>query len=254
MRLAQLTLRLAGLALLASAFPLASPMAGRAQALFAARDVEQERFVLVAAPIGDGSRSQLNIYEQINDRRPCFTSSGASPARVEPLLGSFDFTGICSRYLDANGYSLRIGETDLGTVYRISVVRSGNDNVLMAAPTRNNPGPDMIVARTNGQAPGFLLFNPEPGWKLMRRHFGNRALGHLYLYRETWPGDENVQTETAVPPATEVAPGAAAGPAGTKALTSPPAVPPSAVPSPAVSSPAVPSTPPAGAPVAPAAP
>ncbi|APD49496.1 DUF3747 domain-containing protein [Synechococcus sp. CS-602] len=249
MRLAHITLRLAGLALLASAFPMATPMASRAQALFAARDVEQERFVLVAAPIGDGSRSQLNIYEQINDRRPCFASSGDSPARVEPLLGSFDFSGICSRYLDANGYSLRIGETDLGTVYRISVVRSGDDNVLLASPTRNNPGPNMIVARTNGQAPGFLLFNPEPGWKLMRRHFGNRALGHLYLYRETWPGDENVQTETEVPPTTELAPGAAAGPDGSKALTTPPAVPPSTVPSPAV-----PSTLPVGAPVAPAAP
>jgi hypothetical protein len=157
------------------------------QALFGAREVPQERFVLVAAPIGDGSRAQLNIYEQITDRRPCFASSGASPARVDPLLGSFDFTGICSRYLDANGYSVRVGGDDLATTYRLSVVRSGNDNLLLAAPTRNQSGPEMVVARTQGNDTGFLLFVPEPGWKLMRRHFGNRALGHLYLYRDTWP-------------------------------------------------------------------
>ena len=184
-RLACLTPALAGLACLAPALAL-SPVAD-AQTLFGARDVPQERYVLVAAPIGDGSRAQLNIYEQLTDRRPCFATSGASPARVDPLLGSFDFTGICSRYLDANGYSVRVGAEDLATVYRLSVVRSGNDNLLLASPTRNQTGPEMVVARTQGHDSGFLLFVPEPGWKLMRRHFGNRALGHLYLYRDSWP-------------------------------------------------------------------
>ena len=41
----------------------------RAGALFAAVDVPQERFVLVSAPIGDGTRGQLNIYEQLNGKR-----------------------------------------------------------------------------------------------------------------------------------------------------------------------------------------
>jgi hypothetical protein len=172
-----------------------------AQTLFGARDVPQERFVLVAAPIGDGSRAQLNIYEQITDRRPCFATSGTSPARVDPLLGSFDFTGICSRYLDANGYSVRVGGDDLATMYRLSVVRSGNDNLLLAAPTRNQPGPEMVVARTQGNDAGFLLFVPEPGWKLMRRHFGNRALGHLYLYRDTWPTAATASEEAPKPAA-----------------------------------------------------
>ena len=31
------------------------------------------------------------------------------------------------------------------------------------------------------------LLVPEPGWKLMRRQFGGRVLGHVYVYRETWP-------------------------------------------------------------------
>lgn len=176
-------------------------------ALFGAREVAQERFVLVAAPIGDGTRAQLNIYEQITDRRPCFAVSGANPARVDPLLGTFDFTGICTRYIDANGYSLRVGETDLGTVYRISVVRSGNDNILLATPHRGKTGPEMILARTNGQGAGFLQFTPKPGWRLMRRQFGTRALGHLYIYRAEWPG-----ASTAAP---------AAAPAGVPAPGSP---------------------------------
>ncbi len=173
-------------------------------ALFGARDVAQERFVLVAAPIGDGSRAQLNIYEQVTNRRPCFAVSGANPARVDPLLGTFDFTGICTRYIDANGYSLRVGDNDLATVYRISVVRSGNDNILLATPHRGKTGPEMILARTNGQAAGFLQFTPEPGWRLKRRHFGTRALGHVYIYRDNWPG------ETTAAPAGSGAPGGTA--------------------------------------------
>ncbi len=195
-------------------------------ALFGAREVAQERFVLVAAPIGDGSRAQLNIYEQVTDRRPCFAVSGANPARVDPLLGTFDFTGICTRYIDANGYSLRVGENDLATVYRISVVRSGNDNILLATPHRGKTGPEMILARTNGQAAGFLQFTPEPGWRLKRRHFGTRALGHVYIYRDNWPG------EATAAPAGSGAPGGTAPSSTPSGSTAPaPAAPGTSAPS-----------------------
>ena len=143
--------------------------------------------MLVAAPIGDGTKEQLNIYEQLNGKRPCFAMSGAQPAKVEPMLATFDFTGICNRYIDANGYSVRIGGTDLATVYRLSVVRQNGDTQLLAIPTKSGAGPEMLVARAGGQVPGFLLLVPEPGWKLMRRQFGGRVLGHVYVYRETWP-------------------------------------------------------------------
>nr|WP_255009880.1 DUF3747 domain-containing protein [Cyanobium sp. ATX 6F1] len=168
-------------------------------ALFDARDVLQERFVLVAAPIGSGERAQLNIYEQVSNRRPCFATAGAAPAQVDPLLGSFDFTGICNRFIDGNGYSLRVGGSDLGTVYRLSVVRQANDTFLLASPTKSNPGPEMVVARTGGPGSGFLQLVPEPGWKLMRRHFGARALGHVYVYRDSWPTEALTQ-QPPVPP------------------------------------------------------
>jgi hypothetical protein len=165
--------------------PAARPAA--AQALFQAVDVDQSKFVIVAAPIGDGSRAQLNIYEQRSAARPCFSVVGSAPGVVNPLLSSFDFTGICNRFIDGNGYSVRVGNSDLGTVYRLSVVKQANDTLLMALPTKAGAGPEMVVARTGGPGNTFLLLVPEPGWKLMRRQFGGRVLGHVYLYRDSWP-------------------------------------------------------------------
>ena len=103
-------------------------------------------------------------------------------------MSSFDFTGICNRYIDGNGYSLRIGGDDLGTHYRLSVVKSGADIELLAVPTRDPYRPTMVVARSGGPGNGFLKLNLEPGWKLMRRQYGKRTLGHLYVYRDGMPG------------------------------------------------------------------
>lgn len=177
-------LALATVASLAIA-PLASSAAS--PALFQALELDQGRFLLVAAPIGNGSKAQLNIYEQVTNRRPCFATSGAKPAAVNPLLGTFDFTGICGRFIDANGYSLRVGGTDLATSYRLSVRREAGDNLLIALPTKTGAGPEMLVARTQGAGNGFLQLVFEPGWRLMRRAFGGRALGHVYVYRDDMP-------------------------------------------------------------------
>ncbi|MFM8675045.1 MAG: DUF3747 domain-containing protein, partial [Vulcanococcus sp.] len=117
---------LRALAPLATALPLAGLLAGlapasvRAQSLFNATELDQSQFIFVAAPIGSGERAQLNIYEQRTEARPCYAVQGSKPAVVNPLLSSFDFTGICNRFIDGNGYSLRIGNSDLGTVYRLS--------------------------------------------------------------------------------------------------------------------------------------
>lgn len=193
---------------LASWGALAGPAA--ASALFQTADLNQANFVLVAAPIGDGTRAQLNIYEQLNNRRPCYAVLGAQPAQVDPLLSTFDFTGICGRFLDANGYSLRIGSTDLATMYRLSVVRRADDNLLVAVPTRADSGPEMVVARTQGSGSGFLQLIFEPGWELKRRAYNGRNLGHVYLYRAGWP--DGVATAAPAPAApTEPVTGSAAG-------------------------------------------
>ena len=179
----------AAFAVFAAAAATGLPQAAKAQgSVFTAADVDESQFVMVSAPIGKGENSQLNIYEQRTSARPCFAFSGSSPAVVDPLLASFDFTGICNRYIDGNGYSLRIGGDDLGTRYRLSVVKTGVDIELLAVPTRDPSRPTMVVARSGGPGNGFLKLNLEPGWKLMRRQYGKRTLGHLYVYRDSMPG------------------------------------------------------------------
>ena len=176
-------------AVFTSAVATGLPQVAKAQgSVFTAADVDESQFVMVSAPIGKGESSQLNIYEQRTSARPCFAVSGASPAVVDPLLASFDFTGICNRYIDGNGYSLRIGGDDLGTRYRLSVVKTGSDIELLAVPTRDPSRLTMVVARSGGPGNGFLKLNLEPGWKLMRRQYGKRTLGHLYVYRDGMPG------------------------------------------------------------------
>ena len=195
---------LAALVPLVASVGLVSPRPAAAQALFQAVDVDQTKFVIVAAPIGDGSRAQLNIYEQRTAARPCFSVQGSAPAAVNPLLSNFDFTGICNRFIDGNGYSVRVGTSDLGTVYRLSVVKQANDTLLMALPTKAGAGPEMVVARTAGPGSTFLLLVPEPGWKLMRRQFGGRVLGHVYLYRDSGPEATPGAAPAATPGATPI--------------------------------------------------
>ena len=207
---------------------LLTPRPAEAQALFGTAEVDQSRFVIVAAPIGDGSRAQLNIYEQRTDVRPCFAVQGSNPAVVDPLLSGFDFTGVCNRFIDGNGYSVRIGGSDLGTVYRLSVLKEKGDTLLMALPTKAGAGPEMLVARSGGQNNGFLLLVAEPGWKLMRRQFGGRTLGHVYVYRDSWPepqaGAAAPTTPAAAPaPAVAPAPAPAAAPAPAPGPSAPPA-------------------------------
>jgi len=192
---------------------LPAQRASAQQALFGASEVEQQRFVLVAAPIGSsGSRYQLNIYEQVNDRRPCFATESSLPSPVNPLLATFDFTGICGRYIDANGYSLRVGGSDLATSYRLMVRSDPSGTLLVALPTRSGAGPEMVVARSGGLISGFHKLQPEPGWRLMRRTYGGRRLGHLYVYNDSWPSDATAGAATNLTPAVAPAP-AAAGPA-----------------------------------------
>ena len=191
------TVAAAGLALAATAAPTALAQGS----LFTTVPVELSNFVLVSAPIGQGQRSQLNIYEQRTTKRPCFAVGAGVPAVVDPLLSTFDFTGVCNRYIDGNGYSLRIGGDDLGTHYRLSVVNTGSDIELLATPTKNPSQPTMLVARAGRAASGFVQLKLEPGWTLKRRAYGKKSLGHLYVYRDSTPmagsssASEPVETE-----------------------------------------------------------
>ena len=201
-----------------------------AQSMFGAAELEPQKFVLVASPVGSSGRYQLNIYEQVNDRKPCFAIGESKPAAVNPLLATFDFTGICSRYIDANGYSVRVGPSDLAGSYRVLVRSEASDTLLIALPTKPGAGPEMVVAKAGGAASGFHKLDLEPGWRLMRRQFRGRNLGHVYLFNEVWPGEPSPAVTSGPPPGPAPAasvPGlspspAASGPAAPVAATQAP--------------------------------
>lgn len=147
---------------------------------FDQQEIDQSRLIPIAAPAGDIG-FQLLILEQIDDSRPCWSEAGSAPTLVEPLLLQFDFTGICGRKTDSNGYSLRLAGQDLGLQYQLQVLQQANDLVLAAVPTTDRRAPMIEIGRTYGMANGFSRIVLNPGWRLTRRVYQGRPTGHLYL-------------------------------------------------------------------------
>jgi N-acetylmuramoyl-L-alanine amidase len=145
---------------------------------FQQQEVNQSQFVVVAAPAGSVGH-QLLILEQVSNQRPCWRDS--SNGLIDPLLVNFDFTGICSRSTDSNGYSVRVGGEDLGWRYSLRVVEEGNDLVLVANSTTDRNSPPIEIGRTNGITGDFAQISLAPGWRLTRRTYNGQAIGHVYL-------------------------------------------------------------------------
>jgi hypothetical protein len=101
---------------------------------------------------------------------------------VDPSLNRFDYSGICGRYLDSNGYSLRAGGVDLAASHRMRLQQQGSQ-LLLLARSSVEPRP-LVVARgaiPSRQRDGFVALQLEPGWELQRRLFAGRSLNHLYF-------------------------------------------------------------------------
>jgi len=198
------------------------PTLARAQSepLFGQQEVEQEDYIAVASPFGDGL-FKLLILEQKNDERACWNEVGTEggPVTVEPLLLDFDFTGICGRATDSNGYSIRMNDRDLGLQYSLRVVSQDGQLLLMGVPTKNPDADPILVGRALGTSRNYHKIYLEPGWRFARRTYGDRVLGHVYLTTDT-PPDGTARLEEAAAPAepsldteaTPAAPAAADGP------------------------------------------
>ena len=83
------------------------------------QSLDSDRTVAIAEPVANGRFYRLLILEQLSDQRDCFDVQSGSPTVVEPMLLDFDFSGICARRSDSNGYSVSIGGEDLSRRYRL---------------------------------------------------------------------------------------------------------------------------------------
>jgi Protein of unknown function (DUF3747) len=155
------------------------------QSLFAQQEAAQSNFVAVAAPYGGGTAHQLMVIEQLRNSQACWGETrGPGTTQIEPLLVNFDFTGICGRSLDSNGYSIRMGGEDLAMRYALRIVRTDDDMALMGIPNRPEL-PVLDLGHTQGVSSGFTKIQLNPGWRFTRRSYQGKSLGHVYLTHDS---------------------------------------------------------------------
>ena len=160
---------------------IASPSNASA-AQFGQQPIPDERVVAIAEPVNNGRFYKLLIIEQLSSARRCWQEEGNNPTTVNPLLITFDFTGICGRSSDSNGYSVRIGGEDLGSRYRLQVENRGDSLVLVASPSPLQRGlPKLELGRSNGIVNDFVKIELDAGWTMTRRVFNGQTLGHTYV-------------------------------------------------------------------------
>lgn len=168
-------------ALLTSLGPPQTP--ARAEGVFASRPLDGRRFAILARPVAREDWTLL-VLEQVQPSPRCWQER--SDGLIDPSLNRFDFSGICSRYLDSNGYSLRVGDQDLNSRHRLRLRQRQQELQLQAfSPLMAT---ELVVAR--GMVPlrdrdGFVALKLEPGWELQRRTYGSQTLSHVYFANPT---------------------------------------------------------------------
>ncbi|MEM9907237.1 MAG: DUF3747 domain-containing protein [Cyanobacteria bacterium P01_D01_bin.44] len=152
-------------------------------ATFGSAETDQAPFVLIAQPtsrLGGRQRYGLMIIEQRQSEPLCWDESGSNPTQIQPLLLNFDFTGICGKATDTNGYLVRAGGEDL----RYDPVLEEIDGrlVLFGIPRRGVEGERIVIGQTDGIAPnGFTKIFLNTGWRLARQTFDGNPTGRTYL-------------------------------------------------------------------------
>ena len=169
------------LPLLALSAAIAAP--AWAASVFTSQPLDQARFAVLAQPVGK-SDWKLLVLEQIKPEPLCWEKR--SDGLIDPALNRFDFSGICSRYIDSNGYSLRVGDEDLASRYRLRLEQQGT-TVALLAMTPSQPT-ELLVGRgsmSQRDREAFVAIELEPGWSLERRAYGSQTLSHVYFANGT---------------------------------------------------------------------
>ncbi|MGF1601737.1 MAG: DUF3747 domain-containing protein [Thermosynechococcaceae cyanobacterium] len=165
---------------LATTAVVAAAVPGVHAATFGEAEINQNEYIAVAAPFGQGEH-QLLIIGQVPGKQACWSESGSNPVIIDPLLVKFDFTGICDRKTDANGYSIRIDGEDQALNYSLRIRRRNGDLVLVGSPPPNSQGQEIEIGRAGGVTDGFAKINLDSEWRFTKRTFEKKALGHIYL-------------------------------------------------------------------------
>jgi hypothetical protein len=166
---------------LVTLFTLSGSTPARAS-MFSDTPVPHDRIIAIAAPYNEGLH-QLLVIQQVADDQACWRESNPSngPIGVDPLLAYFDFTGICGRSTDSNGYSVRLGGQDLGWRYSLQIVKQDGDLRLMGMPTGNRQAAKLDIGRVGGWQEGFVKIQLNPGWRMTQRTYLGEPLGHIYF-------------------------------------------------------------------------
>ena len=161
-------------------------------ALFEQEDVDQDKFVAIAVPLPQGDRYNLIVLEQKSNEQLCWEET-TDQGVINPLLLTFDFSGICGRSTDSNGYSIRQVGEDLALKYRLSLIKKDNALVLMGMPLQSSYGKSFEIGRTRILTDDFLKITLNPDWRLTRRVYQGQPLGHLYFTRDVIPPEPIVE-------------------------------------------------------------
>lgn len=161
-------------------------------------EINQDRVVAIAVPRQMGY--QLLIVEQISDARSCWSESGSNPVKIDPLLVNFDFTGICGRATDSNGYSIRMAGNDLALKYSLNLQNIGNDVLLVGSPISDPNLPPVVIGKTHGVTNDMMKIDLDPNWRFAKRSYDGKVLGHFYLAsNQPAPGTGNTGNDPSTP-------------------------------------------------------
>jgi Protein of unknown function (DUF3747) len=165
-------------------------------ATFDQKEIDPDKVIAVAVPLPQGNRYNFLILQQLSNTKQCWQENDGT---VDPLLLKFDFTNICGRSTDSNGYSIRIAGQDKGMEYHFSIVKQNNHLSLMGIPSRNAGNPPIEIARSENLNSGFLKLRLNSGWHFAQRTYKGKTLGHIYLTRDTMPEGSGAMVASASP-------------------------------------------------------
>ena len=145
---------------------------------FGETNIQEENVAIIATPYRHGYT--LMLVEQIPHKRRCWSEHGSNPVVIDPLLLEFDFTRVCKRSTDSNGYSIRLDGKDLGMDYLIDIVEEGGELHLVGIH-RDPKVPRLYIGKTHGIVEGSLKIFLNKGWQLTKRTYQGQQTEHFYL-------------------------------------------------------------------------